>query len=132
LPWLPLTKSSLFSYYSGWRIPCIDKFLESITPQLENGEGYYAYPLAWAYSDLIVVPKKYYRSFCNYCGIFGATSVFVETGAPTALLLSCPNVMTESKLPWRGMELRETSDREGIVKNYNGDVKRLLEGFAQN
>ena len=46
------------------------------------------YPLAASYSDTLLVSAQTMGRFAHYCGVFGATSLFVEVAIPTALILA--------------------------------------------
>lgn len=47
-----------------------------------------SYPLAASYSDTLLVSGETMPKFAHYCGVFGATSLFVEVAIPTALVLA--------------------------------------------
>lgn len=46
------------------------------------------YPLVAGYSDIFMVTDDIMDRFCQYCGVFAATNLFVESAIPTALVLS--------------------------------------------
>lgn len=62
-----------------------------------------AYPLAASYSDTLLVSGDVMPKFAHYCGVFGATSLFVELAIPTALILaSDKKIKTEKDMSKRG------------------------------
>lgn len=61
------------------------------------------YPLAASYSDTLLVCSESMAKFAHYCGVFGATSLFVEVAIPTALVLaSDKKIKTEENIAKRG------------------------------
>lgn len=62
-----------------------------------------SYPLAASYSDTLLVSKETMAEFAHYCGVFGATSLFVEVAIPTALVLaSKKRIKTEKDISKKG------------------------------
>lgn len=74
------------------------------------------YPLAFGYSDFVVVPQKAMSEFCRLCGVFAAINLFVEVAIPTALLLACGRVVVEKDLAptWQGVELWDEAEVEAL------------------
>lgn len=62
-----------------------------------------SYPIAASYSDTLLVAGDTMEKFAHYCGVFGATSLFVEVAIPTALVLaSDKKIKTEADISKRG------------------------------
>ena len=62
-----------------------------------------SYPLAASYSDTLLVSGDTMGRFAHYCGVFGATSLFVEVAIPTALVLASEKkIKTEKDISKRG------------------------------
>lgn len=53
------------------------------------------YPLVGGYSDIFLVTRHEMARFCQYCGAFAATKLFVEIAIPTALFLTAESVKTD-------------------------------------
>lgn len=60
-----------------------------------------AYPLAWGYSDFVVVPRSVMPLFIGYCRVLASMGLFVEAAVPTALALASPRVNTEQSTGWK-------------------------------
>ena len=61
------------------------------------------YPIAASYSDTLLIAGNTMAKFAHYCGVFGATSLFVEVAIPTALVLaSDKKIKTEKDMSKRG------------------------------
>ncbi len=66
-------------------------------------EANLSYPLAASYSDTLLVAGETMERFVHYCGVFGATSLFVEVAIPTALVLASEKkIKTEKDTSRRG------------------------------
>lgn len=69
------------------------------------------YPLAASYSDTLLIAGNTMAKFAHYCGIFGATSLFVEVAIPTALILaSDKKIKTENDISKTGRSYWLSSD----------------------
>lgn len=61
------------------------------------------YPIAASYSDTLLVSGETMAKFAHYCGVFGATSLFVEVAIPTALILASEKkIKTEKNITHSG------------------------------
>ena len=70
-----------------------------------------SYPLAASYSDTLLVSGNTMPQFAHYCGVFGATSLFVEVAIPTALVLASEKIIkTEKDLSKSGRSYWKTPD----------------------
>ncbi len=69
------------------------------------------YPIAASYSDTLLVSGETMPKFAHYCGVFGATSLFVEVAIPTALVLaSDKKIKTEKDISKTGRSYWKTAD----------------------
>ena len=61
------------------------------------------YPVVASYSDIVLVADEDMKAFAHYCGVVGATSLFVEVAIPTALVLAAhKEIVTEAKIQHKG------------------------------
>lgn len=96
------------------------------------------YPLAASYSDTLLISGETMPKFAHYCGVFGATSLFVEVAIPTALILaSDKKIKTEKDIKKRGRSYWKTSDNVFCENpNYLWDVLeeeyKSLDDMLQN
>ena len=85
------------------------------------------YPVVRGYSDFIVVPAKYIKEFCHYCGVFASIDLFAEIAVPTALLLVCEKIRFEQK-HFRGVEYWKGDHKklEKLVTRCNANVNEIF------
>lgn len=70
-----------------------------------------SYPLAASYSDTLLVAGNSMDKFAHYCGVFGATSLFVEVAIPTALILASEKkIKTEKDISRSGRSYWKNAD----------------------
>ena len=70
-----------------------------------------AYPLAASYSDTLLISGESMPKFAHYCGVFGATSLFVEVAIPTALVLASEKkIKTEKDISKSGRSYWKTTE----------------------
>jgi hypothetical protein len=85
-------------------ISCIKRNLNYLLKQKIQQKKYaLKYPLVGSYSDIVIVSYQSIRKFAKYCGAFAASELFVEFAIPTALLLACKKVKTQSGISKRGI-----------------------------
>lgn len=78
---------SLKTEYLGDKIRLALRILTLLRHPLRKSANL-SYPLAASYSDTLLVAGDSMEKFAHYCGVFGATSLFVELAIPTALILA--------------------------------------------
>lgn len=89
------------------------------------------YPLVGGYSDILIVPADIMPKFCQYCGAFAATKLFVEVAIPTALVLSSPYaIKTDADLgikrgDWPSAYINK------MLKSCDFKLDKLLDNFPQ-
>ncbi len=100
------------------------------------------YPMAASYSDTLLVSGETMPGFAHYCGVFGATSLFVEVAIPTALVLaSDKKIKTEKDISKAGRSFWKTADNvfcdspsytwEKLEKEYK-NLDDMMERFPKN
>lgn len=89
------------------------------------------YPIIGSYSDIFVVSSDTIKQFCQYCGVFAATRLFVEIALPTSLVLSATEIKTEHDLKLQGKALWTFEDYK-ILDKYKNSLNLLLNEFPEN
>ncbi|MET0635987.1 MAG: hypothetical protein ABWZ25_08150 [Chitinophagaceae bacterium] len=97
-----------------------------------NGRIELPYPVAGAYSDILIITAETLRPFCRYCGIMAAAGLFVEIAIPTALLLSAKKIVQEPDLRLKGTALWTATEIAAVETTYERSLRRLLSQFPQN
>lgn len=95
-----------------------------------NKEFHLSYPFVGSYSDIFVISSKTIKQFSHYCGVFAATRLFVEVAAPTSLVLSAEEIVTENDLKLQGQALW-TKEQYKILDKYEGNLESLLNDFPE-
>ena len=101
-----------------------------------------AYPMAASYSDTLLVSGDIMSKFAHYCGVFGATSLFVEVAIPTALVLASEKkIKTEKDISRSGRSYWKTPDNvfcedsqytwEHLEKEYES-LDAMIDNFPQD
>lgn len=88
------------------------------------------YPLAWGYSDLIVVPRGVLPQFGRHCRALAAMNLFVEAAAPTALALASPRVHTEKDVGWKSTVAWGEADQAQLLRSVGKTLPTLLASFG--
>lgn len=96
------------------------------------------YPIAASYSDTLLVSAETMPKFAHYCGVFGATSLFVEVAIPTALVLASEKkIKTEKDIRkrgrsyWAGTENVFCEDTSYVWDNLEKEYKDLDDMIAR-
>lgn len=103
------------------------------------------YPLLAGYSDFVIVPTNAIKKFSHYCGVFSSMGLFAEVAIPTALALSCNEIVSELTLGanwvtgtmnsnsyWKGKEIWNTDEVNDLEKKNNNKLTNLLNDFSDN
>ena len=93
---------------------------------------YVHYPLVEGYSDFIVIPKKYLKSFCHYCGIFAAMNTWVDAGVATSLILSNPSIKQEKDTNYYGTEIWDDDKLASKLSETNNRIKEIEDIFEDH
>jgi hypothetical protein len=90
------------------------------------------YPLVGGYADIFLVTNDIMGKFCNYCGAFAATNLFVEIAIPTALQLATNKIkyITDGKL--KNGALWTDSEKNGFNSKYSFNFKNLMDNFPKD
>ena len=112
--------------------------------QLKSKNYNLSYPMVASYSDIFVVSSDSIKQFCQHCGVFAATNLFVEIGLPTSIVLSAQEIVTEKDLEFQGKALwpdgqvrlacvsELAKDDYKELEKFNYNLKELLETFPEN
>lgn len=91
------------------------------------------YPLFNGYSDFCIVPAESFDPFALYCGVLAGCRVFVEQAIPTAMVLSCENILTLRKTQWLAENgVDDYRVRQDLEKKTDMNYKRLVENFPSD
>lgn len=90
------------------------------------------YPVAGAYSDIVIITSGTIENFCRYCGIMAAAGLFVEIAIPTALLLSARNIRQEPALKLKGLALWTAADITSVETRYGRSLRQLVSQFPES
>ena len=87
------------------------------------------YPVAGAYSDILIIQSATIEKFCRYCGVMAAAGLFVEIAVPTALLLSSRKIMQEPAMARKGLALWTPAEITSVETRYGRSLRKLLDQF---
>lgn len=88
------------------------------------------YPLVGGYSDIVLIPASSMQNFCQYCGAFAASGLFVELAIPTSLVLSCRRIVTNKQIKLKSRII--CSEEEGaFLAPYKSDYFNLVSNFPK-
>lgn len=88
------------------------------------------YPLIGGYSDIFLVTSKEMPLFCQYCGAFAATKLFVEIAIPTALYLTADSVKIDKDVKLKRGDIWD-NDIVELEKSFNKDLSALIHSFPE-
>lgn len=88
------------------------------------------YPLVGGYSDILMITSDVMPKFCQYCGAFAATKLFVEIAIPTSIVLSSKVFKTDVDL---GIKRGDWASNviDEMVKDCHFSISQLLEKFPE-
>lgn len=86
------------------------------------------YPLIGGYSDILCIPAEIMPRFCQICGAFAATKLFVEIAIPTALALSSKSIKTDVDLGIKRGDWDINVINE-LTKDFNFELNKLHSNF---
>ena len=108
------------------RILCGIKYLYS-----SKFKRYVHYPLIEGYSDFIVIPQKWLKSFSFYCGVFAAMNLWVDAAVATAMVLSCKSIKMEKDHNYNGVELWG-DDQKFHEEKYQLNFQKFYQSFPKD
>lgn len=114
------TLKSLWKYYVTWR-----RFKVPGQP----GQLQLEYPLAYSYSDIVIVAATSIKEFCHLCGVFSAMGLFVEMAVPTALALCGATIKTDGQALMSGKPVWLPADIEELGLKYAYNLAALMADF---
>lgn len=113
--------------------PFLNKHLEDILKYLKNYKRrYLEYPLVGGYADIILVTAEAMEKFALYCGIFAATSLFVEIAVPTALALATDKLKLSKDIRYKTSGALWNEHDKAFLKKYNYNLKELIDDFPND
>ncbi len=87
----------------------------------------YHYPLFHGFVDIMAIPVHKMEEFAYVCGVFAAGRVFVETAAPTALVLTMDKIRTFNDLNCERVIVWGDDQRDALVTEHQGSFAHLTE-----
>lgn len=88
------------------------------------------YPLVAGYSDIYLVTKKEMAVFCQYCGAFAATKLFVEIATPTSLILVADSIKQDKDLNISRGDMRK-NEAQNLAEKYQYRLGELIQNFPE-
>lgn len=89
----------------------------------------FEYPFVGGISDFFIVNKKAMPKFCQVCGAFAATNLFIEVAVPTALILTSDNLITETPNSKLKQLYLWGDDITKFAEQYGYDYNKLITDF---
>lgn len=96
------------------------------------GQVYYRYPLMGGYSDMIVVPAEVMPQFCQYCGAFAASRLFVEVAIPTAMVLCSPKIQSIANIKMNQSLILPRDKARDFLPQFNYSYDELVANFPKD
>ncbi len=125
LPMRPVTWRNLRGFDGRWRL--YPKFFRQVVRLMRaRGRIEFPYPAAMGYSDLVVVPADRIHEFCRVCSVFASMHLFAEVAIPTALVLTCDEIVHEARTAVHGVELWDTAEVAALRERHGGSLARLV------
>lgn len=90
------------------------------------------YPLVAGYSDIFMITADVMDKFCQYCGAFAATNLFVEAAIPTSLILSAKKIRKDNSLKLHCGAIWGVKEVELFNKRYNYSLSALISDFPSD
>jgi hypothetical protein len=87
------------------------------------------YPLVMAYSDFFVLPASAMPAFMHVSGVFASMNLFVEIAIPTALLLTCDQIVTEADTALKGKEFWSQAELDNFLVPLEHRLERILAAY---
>lgn len=88
------------------------------------------YPLVGGYSDIFLVTSKEMPHFCQYCGAFAATKLFVEIAIPTSLFLTADSIKIDKDVKLKRGDIWNKAIDE-LEQSHNNDLNALIQDFPK-
>ncbi len=89
------------------------------------------YPLVGGYSDIFLVTEKEMPKFCQYCGAFAASNLFVEIAIPTALFLTASSVKYNRDVKLKRGDIWGYNIKR-FEKENNQDLNKLMDNYPEH
>ena len=88
------------------------------------------YPLVGGYSDIFLLTQKEMPKFCQYCGAFAATKLFVEIAIPTSLYLTAETVKLDKDVKLKRGDIWFTQIKR-LENNFDRNLHKLLLAYPE-
>lgn len=89
------------------------------------------YPLVGGYSDIFIITAKEIDKFCQYCGAFAATKLFVEIAIPTSMMLTAKVIKLDRDVKLKEGDLWFDAVSE-FCNRFDYDLEKLLNEYPQD
>lgn len=116
----------------GYRIKNKVKRILGRTTYVEPDSYKLNYPLAYGYSDILVLTDDILFTFCQYCGAFAAARLFVESAIPTALVLSKAKIQTIGDLKTNMAYKETTPGYQELVERCDYNYDKLVDNYPSD
>jgi len=94
------------------------------------------YPLAYGYSDLLIISRNKLYPIARICGIFAAMGLFVEIALPTAIVLTTErnktSIINKDIHGYKFKALWNKEEKGEIEKSHNNNLSVLYKNWPQN
>ena len=94
------------------------------------------YPLVGGWSDILLLTDNIMPVFCQYCGAFAASNLFVEIALPSALLLCAENITTSESIILKNniplITLLPKDQQVAFYRTYDYKLDKLMEEYPSD
>lgn len=90
------------------------------------------YPLVGGYADIMLITAQAMDKFALYCGIFAATSLFVEIAVPTALALATEKMKLSADTNYKVSGALWNEQDKAFLQKYHYQLKELIADFPKD
>lgn len=118
----------------GCHIVDVRSFVNYLMKILRNpfGNIEFEYPFVSGISDFFIIDAKSMPRFCQYCGAFAATNLFIEVAVPTSMILTCKTLKTQTpESKYKEMYIWGDSINK-FAEDYGYNYSNLIENFPKD
>lgn len=134
LPDYSTALTTMREYFGSYQEEFDDSFFDNqVSEQIEflelNKGRQILYPLAYGYSDFLMISKKYIKEAAHMFGIFSSMNLFVEIAIPSTLVLVCDkkDIITLKELESYNAKIVWSREERGeLMQKYNCSIKKLF------
>ena len=106
--------------------------VDTISMLISNKGTSLPYPLYKIYSDFFIISGRDIDKVVQYFGVFAAMGLFVEVAVPTAMVLSCNDILTEKMIDKHGVEMWEKNEIDEVAKKNEYKIDKLFHNFPED